>query len=113
MEVTKYIQEVDRVLGGVCLQWATGYEPARTLHIYRFMHYNNNKAGDYYGLLHFTSIISAIQVVRANIPILPFASLIPWPLHRFYINRFFIRKSLHLQRESKAADDLEKTFTNQ
>ena len=47
---------------------------------------------EFYGFVSFNSIESAVTVVRSNIAISPFSEQLPWPLHRFYLNRFICSK---------------------
>ena len=88
MEVTDAVSGVDRALDCVCLRWATADEVDRTLNIEQSLQGNQVQEGEYYGLVPFNSIISTVSVVRSNIAISPFTEKLPWPLHRFYINRF-------------------------
>lgn len=88
MEVTDAVSGVDRALDCVCLRWATADEVDRTLNIEQSLQGTQVQEGEYYGLVPFNSIISTVSVVRSNIAISPFTEKLPWPLHRFYINRF-------------------------
>lgn len=88
MEVTDAITGADRALDCLCLRWATADEVDRTLNIEQSLRGRQVDEGEYYGLIPFSSIISTVNVVRSNIGITPFTERLPWPLHRFYINRF-------------------------
>lgn len=43
--------------------------------------------GEWYGALPFSSEMSVQHIVRSNYCESPFRSQLPWPLHRFYVNR--------------------------
>ena len=104
MEVTDAITGVDRALDCVCLRWATADEVDRTLNIEQSLLCTKVQEGEYYGLVPFSSIISTVSVVRSNIAISPFTDKLPWPLHRFYINRFIPSKGPLLTTEPDSAD---------
>ena len=93
MEVTDPVSNIDKELGCVCLRWATADEEDRTLDIEQSLHGNHVVEGEYYGLVPFSSIESTVTVVRSNIAISPFSEQLPWPLHRFYLNRFICSKA--------------------
>ena len=110
MEVTDAVTGVDRALDCVCLRWATADEVDRTLNIQQSLRGTQVQAGEYYGLIPFSSIISTIHVVRSNIAISPFSEKLPWPLHRFYINRFIPTKGPLLttnQDDTESTEDTE------
>ena len=92
MEVTNPVTEVDKALGCVCLRWATDDEKDWTLDIEESLKSKHIDAAEWYGLVPFSSIVSTVQVLRSNIAIKPFTPQLPWPLHRFYINRFHLPK---------------------
>ena len=62
----------------------------RTLNIQEELRKSHIEVGEWYDLIPFSSIVSTVQVLRSNISIHPFTPSLPWVLHRFYINRFFI-----------------------
>ena len=92
MEVTSCLSKVDEELGCVCLRWATAdnvdYTTSASTHITA----GQIEAAEWYDLVPFDSIVGTVQALRSNIPIPPFTKPIPWPLHRFHINRFFLNK---------------------
>ena len=92
MQVTQPLTEVDKALRCVCLRWATGDEVDRTLNIQEELRNSHIEVGEWYDLIPFSSIVSTVQVLRSNVSIQPFTQSLPWVLHRFYLNRFFIPK---------------------
>jgi len=92
MEVTECSTTVDEVLGCVCLRWATEDNIDHTLDPSAHIRAGHIETAEWYGLVPFDSLVGTVQVLRANIPIPPFTTQIPWPLHRFHINRFFLNK---------------------
>jgi hypothetical protein len=92
MEVTRCLSKVDEELGCVCLRWATADNVDHTINASTHISAGQIEAAEWYGLVPFDSIVGTVQVLRSNIPIPPFSSQIPWPLHRFRINRFFLNK---------------------
>lgn len=90
MEVTKPVSGVDEALGCVCVRWATDEGEDWTLDIENSLRKEHVQAGEWYGLVPFRSIVSTVQVLRSNLWIRPFSPELPWPLHRFYINRFVV-----------------------
>ena len=97
MEVTSCLTKVDEVLGCVCLRWATDDNIDHTLDPSTHIRAGHIETAEWYGLVPFDSLIGTVQVLRANIPISPFTSPIPWPLHRFHVNRFYVNKDPLLQ----------------
>lgn len=86
-EITSPIDSVDRVLRCLCLRWATDDEVDLTV--------NENlssadiiEVGEWYGVVPFSSVRSVHHIVRSNYCVSSFTSPLPWPLHRFYVNRF-------------------------
>lgn len=108
MEVTDAITGVDRALDCVCLTWATTDEVDRTLNIEQSLRGTQVQEGEYYGLVPVSSIISTVSVVRSNIAISPFTEKLPWPLHRFYINRFIPSKGPLLTTDPDSTDSTTK-----
>ena len=104
MEVTNPLSQVDKVLVCVCLRWATEDGVDRTLNIEASLQRNRVEAGEWYGLVPFSSIMSTVHILRSNIAIPPFSPQLPWPLHRFYINRFYIQKGLEVQADLEVTD---------
>ena len=72
----------ERKLGCICLRWDT------TEHI---AHQSGSSisAGERYGVIPFESICGVAHVVRSNYAIPPFTDELPWPHHRFQVNRFY------------------------
>jgi hypothetical protein len=97
MEVTKCLTTVDEALGCVCLRWATEDNIDHTVDPSTHIRAGQIETAEWYGLVPFDSIVGTVQVLRSNIPIPPFTSQIPWPLHRFHINRFYVNKDQVLE----------------
>ena len=93
MEVTDPVSNIDIERGYVCLRWATADEEDRTLNIQQSLNDNHVLEGEYYRLVPFSSIQSTVTVVRSNIAIDPFTDQLPWPFHRFHLNRFISAKA--------------------
>ena len=89
MEVTQPLSKIDEVLGCVCLRWATGDKIDHTIPDVNSRQPEHIETAEWYGLLPFESILGTVNVLRSNIPIQPFTPKIPWPMHRFYVNRFY------------------------
>lgn len=87
-EITPPIDNVDRVLNCLCLRWATGDECDRTI-TPDLQADDTMKVGEWYGVIPFSSITSVHHIVRSNYSVYPFTSQLPWPLYRFYVNRFY------------------------
>ena len=85
-QVTKPKDTIDRVLNCVCLRWETEDDIDHTIQDVPTS--KTIEAGERFGLISFQSICGVIHVVRANYAIHPFFKEIPWPYHRFYVNRF-------------------------
>ena len=96
MEVTKSLSAIDDALGCVCLRWSTDDETDHTLDQDRVLQESQIEVGEWFGLVPFSAITGVVQTLRSNISIRPFTSPLPWPLHRFYINRFFLPKDVEL-----------------
>ena len=107
MDVTDPISGVDKGLGCVCLRLYTEDETDRTIEISRSLRDNHLDAGEYYGLVPFSSIIGSVQVLRSNIAIRPFTSPLTWPLHRFYINRFYNANEVKQSADVDSVSDLQ------
>ena len=88
MEVTPPLDGVDDALGCVCLRWARDDCIDHTLDPSLYLAQDNVETAEWYGIVPVNSIVGTAQVIRSNIPIKPFSEQIPWPFHRFYINRF-------------------------
>jgi hypothetical protein len=100
MVATDQASAVDKELKCVCLRWETDEDVDRTLNITEEMEENYIEAGEWFGLVPFSSIVGTVQVLRSNVPIRPFTTPLPWPLHRFYINRFILSKDDVVDEES-------------
>ena len=86
---TKPKDSIDRALGCVCLRWETEDGEDHTLT--SLPKTPTITAGERFGLVSFQSLCGVVHVVRANYAIQPFFKEIPWPYHRFYVNRFFYK----------------------
>ena len=84
---TKPKDSIDKALGCVCLRWETEDEKDHTLAA--LPKTPTITAGERFGLVSFHSLCGVVHIVRANYAIPPFTKEIPWPYHRFYVNRFF------------------------
>jgi len=85
-QVTKPMDAIDRALKCVCLRWETEDDIDHTLE--PVPNSDTIEVGERFGLVSFQSICGVAHVVRANYAIQPFSKEIPWPYHRFYVNRF-------------------------
>ena len=85
---------------------STADEVDRTLNIEQSLQGTQVQEGEYYELVPFNSIISTVSVVRSNIAISPFTEKLPWPLHRFYINRFLPSRDPLLSTEKDFTDSV-------
>lgn len=94
IEVVKPILNVHKAFGCVCLRWYTGTDLDLTLNISLSAGEDNISADEKYVIIIVSSILSIISSLSANSFILSFTKPLPWPLHRFYINRFFTTKVL-------------------
>ena len=99
MEVTKPLNGVDEALDCVCLRWSTDDEIDRTIDIPNQLNVSHIETAEWYDLLPFSSIIGTVQVLRSNIPIAPFSDPLPWPLHRFHVNKYFLSKDVAIDDE--------------
>ena len=90
MCVSKPLNGVDQALGCVCLRWDTEDGVDHTLHTSSVLRHDHIHAGAWFGLVPFHSIVGTVPVLRSNISIQPFTNPLPWPLHRFRINRFLL-----------------------
>lgn len=61
------------------------------------------KVGDY-GLVHISSIVSTVNVLRLNLAIVSFTDNSPWPLHRFYLICFITANVAHLTLDHDSLD---------
>ena len=72
----------EQKLGCVCLRWDTSdnveQESASCI-----------SAAERYGLIPFQSICGVAHIVRSNYALPPFTQELPWPHHRFQVNRFY------------------------
>jgi hypothetical protein len=100
MIATDQVTAVDKELKCVCLRWETDEDVDRTLNITEEMEENYIEVGEWFGLVPFSSVVGTVQVLRSNVPVRPFTSPLPWPLHRFYINRFILPKEDPVDDES-------------
>ena len=96
MEVTKPVTAADKALKCVCLRWATDDNIDYTVSPEKEIQRGQMECGEQYGFIPFNSIVGTVQVVRSNIPVPPFKDPTPWPLHRFYVNRFSLQKDIPL-----------------
>ena len=94
MEVTQPLSSADKALKCVCLRWATDDNVDYTLDPGRQIERGQMECGEWYGFIPFNSIVGTVQVVRSNIAVPPFTNPSPWPLHRFYVNRFSLEKDI-------------------
>lgn len=101
MECVRPLDAVDEGLACVCLRWATtdGREDEGEIEMCGEGG-DCTVAGEWFGLIPFQSTLSTVHVIRGNVAVHPFPTELPWPGHRFYINRFFreggmMRKRLH------------------
>ncbi len=78
---------IDRELGCICLRWETedGLDHSKRAG----KSSDIITAGERYGIASFQSICGVAHILRSNYAIPPFYKEIPWPLHRFYVNRFY------------------------
>ena len=72
----------EQKLGCICLRWDTADNVA-------IQSGNSISAGERYGVVPFESICGVAHVLRSNYAIPPFTKEIPWPHHRFQVNRFY------------------------
>jgi hypothetical protein len=91
------IDRIKEALRCVCLLWATEDNIDHTVDPSTHIRAGQIETAEWYGLVPFDSIVGTVQVLRSNIPIPPFTSQIPWPLHRFHINRFLVNKDQVLE----------------
>ena len=98
---TKLLGDVDRKLDFVCLQWATsdakdlttlGGPSARTSTI---------EGGEWYDIVQFQALEGVVHVIRSNFAVQQFTKELPWPFHRFYVNKFY-RDSAAMEYEDSA-----------
>jgi hypothetical protein len=101
--VTTATSEVDKALQCVCLRWETDEDIDRTLQIDKELEQQHIEAGEWFGLVPFSSILGTVQVLRSNIPVKPLSDPLPWPLHRFYINRFTLPKDVPVNPENDSS----------
>ena len=94
MEVTQPLSSADKALKCVCLRWASDDNVDYTLDPVRQIERGQMECGEWYGFIPFNSIVGTVQVVRSNIAVPPFTNPSPWPLHRFYVNRFSLEKDI-------------------
>lgn len=86
-EITQCIDNVNRVLNCICLQWAAGEQCNNTVS-------RNVQANDYFGVREryvvttFSSISSTHHIVRSDYCVFPFISQLQWPAHPFYVKKF-------------------------
>jgi len=85
-DITPPMDEVDKSLRCICLRWSTDDGKDHSL---RDPSTATIEAGEWYGIIPFRSIVSVHHIVRSNYPLPPFLPKLPWPSHRFYVNRFF------------------------
>lgn len=72
----------------------------RTLNIGKSLRKSEVETGEWFGLVPFSSIVGTVQFLRSNIAIHPFSAELQWPLHRFYINRFYMPRNENLDTTS-------------
>lgn len=90
MDIGPPHDDVDGVLRCESLQWSTDDGIDHTLGERCFgFGEQPPSAGKWCGLESFRSIKSTIHVVREKFAVAPFIDELPWPLRRFYINKFY------------------------
>lgn len=102
--ITNLMSVIDNGLGCVCLWWAVGDELIRAWDIALYDGQDNTSTGEYYVTVSFSSIGSTIQILRANISILPLTSALPCPLQLFYINRLLTTNGLQIDSASNNSE---------
>lgn len=93
------------MLGYVYLQWDTTDDIDRTSNISKCFLSNQVNEGEYYGLIHFGSIVSMVNALRSNISITLFTNKLPCPLHRFHLNRCIMVNGLQQPAKSEHLHD--------
>lgn len=95
----------DRAPGFVHLRWATADVVLRILNIAILLFSSPFKEREYYGMVHFFSIVRTLNVLLENIDTQPFTDKLPCPLHGFYLNRFITGTALQLLADYESTHD--------
>lgn len=90
MYLTPPRDKLDRALRCVRLQWITDVDTDYTSAQRDWSSEAHPlKAGEWFGVEPFCSSKSTIHVVQENLAFALYSKEVPWPLGRFYINRFY------------------------
>lgn len=86
--VTSLGDEVDTILNCLCLRWATKDEADHDVQLSSTLS-DIVDTWEWYWLVPFSFLRSVLQIVRSSYWIGSLSLELPWPAHRFYVNRFY------------------------
>ena len=101
MECTTPLDDVDRRLDCVCLRWATSDEQDLTTLGGPSARTSTIEGGEWYDIVQFQTLEGVVHVIRSNFAVQQFTKELPWPFHRFYVNKFY-RDSAAMEYEDSA-----------
>ena len=87
--VTEPSDQIDRILGCICLRWETEDGVDHTKRQNRLQ--SSISVGEQYGLVSFQSLCGVVHIIRSNYALPPFSKELPWPYHKFYVNKFLYK----------------------
>lgn len=90
MDCTSLQDAADWTLRCLCMWWSTDHELDHTVRKEQGKRCTDSlEFGKWFGIKLYSTIESSLQLVTNNCEVYQFTSGLPWPQHRFYVNRFY------------------------